>query len=304
MSEDFSPFQTAQKESHCGPCSLSYGLFILGINATQTEVAKASGASLWTRYRKGLNESLLKKAANHYGVTLVEVLEAHKEKGGDYLKTVKSHLAKGYPVVWATYDGGHWEALLGLDEKTGRIIECDPDADEDDDPLFHKMSDAEFLKRSWCDFDEDDEDGDDDDEEPSQYYALLVTPKDARAPSFRLTNDLLLLHNRGSGEELRIMIKDIHEIVSPLPQSDGKSVSFESLEDIISENAWNWVAYDSDVESVSEVRQQYKDYIIVAQAMGLRGIPDNTKSIAGFSSVMGSLLTTFIWNDGDLEGAD
>jgi len=47
---------------HCGPCSLSSCLYILGIEATQRELAKASG-SPYKIFKEGIGENKLRKAA-------------------------------------------------------------------------------------------------------------------------------------------------------------------------------------------------------------------------------------------------
>ena len=52
--------------SHCGPCSLSYCLHVLGIDADQHEVARASGLSYWKRYKRGQDEQDIQRAARAY----------------------------------------------------------------------------------------------------------------------------------------------------------------------------------------------------------------------------------------------
>ena len=122
MAADLAPMQVPQMPSYCGPSSLSTCLYILGIEATQRDLARAAGVQhriFWA----GTDEKQNRKAAAKYGVRSEFLAINDKRKGKLFAGRLRRHLRKGCrPCCWSRA----W-AMGGGD----RLIE-----DEDDEKFI------------------------------------------------------------------------------------------------------------------------------------------------------------------------
>ena len=128
MSDDtFSPLNQPQENyANCGPTSLSYCLFTLfGEDIDQDDVASSlySGPKKWYKTTEGgFDQDELSNAAGRFNARteFLQVLggENNFEK---FNKPLVAHLKTGNPAMLSIYDGGHWVAILGYEEKNGNI---------------------------------------------------------------------------------------------------------------------------------------------------------------------------------------
>ncbi len=295
MTDDCTFFTQAQSPSHCGPCSLSYCLHVLGVDADQHEVARASGLSYWKRYKRGQDETDIRRAAASYR-TECQFLEGfRKSKGAAFADRLRQHLIKGFPAILLVKDFEHWVALIGYLEETDTFIVNDPNLRQ---PIFSRWSEKGLLNNSWNEADPVRHD------EPSQHFAILLNRKDHKGPRWKISDDFLKLCETGSGETAAGMTRDLVEIVKracggryPVRGGEKLSQVLDRYEETIVRNAFHWVGGRHRI-SVGDVHRQFRDYRIIADAAGLR-IRRNA-DVAAIVAQLTSLMTTFIWKEGRL----
>lgn len=294
---DSTLFTQAQSPSHCGPCSLSYCLHVLGIDATQHDLAKASGLSYWMRHQVGHDEEDIRIAAAKYKAQCRFLSIQDKSKGARFAARLRQHLARGLPAILLVRNFAHWVAVLAWVEESDTFIIDDPNVRS---PLFNHWSERTLLINGW------NEPGEEAGEyaEPAQYFAILVSRKDRKKPRWRLTPDFLKLCEEGSGDNAVSMTRDLLEIAKRA--SNGASLGrggrelarvLDDYEEVIVRNACYWVAGRHQI-TMADVRRQYRDYRVIAEAAGLR-VPHRADH-ASIVAQMSSLMTTFIWNGGAL----
>jgi hypothetical protein len=295
MTDDCTLFTQPQSPSHCGPCSLSYCLHVLGIDADQHEVARASGLSYWERYRRGQDERDIKRAAASYGAECQFIPEHRKHGGEPFADRVRQHLMRGLPAIVLIKDFEHWVAAIGHIQETDTFIINDPNLRQ---PLFSRWSEKGLLLNAWNEADEDKHN------EPSQYFAILLGRKDGKGPRWRITDEFLKLCETGSGETAVGMTQDLQEIVKrachgnpPIRGGERLSDMLDRYEETIVRSAFHWVGGHHRI-SIGDVRRQFRDYRVIADAAGLR--VRKSADIAAIVAQLTSLMTTFIWKEGRL----
>ena len=295
MIDECTLFTQSQSPSHCGPCSLSYCLHVLGIDADQHEVARASGLSYWGRYKRGHDETDIRRAASSYRIDCQFMPESRKHAGEEFSDRLRQHLTKGLPALLLVKDFEHWVGLIGHIRETDTFIINDPNLRQ---PLFSRWSEKGLLINAWNEADADKHG------EPSQYFAILVDRKDEKGPRWRITDEFLKLCETGSGETAVGMTQDLREIAkrachgrTPIRGGEPLSEMLARHEETIVRSAYHWVGGRHRI-SMADVRRQFRDYRVIADAAGLR-IRRNADD-AAIVAQLTSLMTTFIWKEGRL----
>ena len=289
MSEDFSALTIPQLWSHCAPTSLSYCLFMLGVEAGQREIARAAGVP-YRVFRDGLDEKEVQKAANHFRTTARFLLEADKRKGAPFAARLRRHLVQGHPAMLLVGDFGHWIAVLGAEESGGFII-ADPD---DADRAFSSWTERTLLENGWNDGEDEDE-GDDD---RPQYFAILLKRRDGRSSRWRLTKDWMRLVERGSEETLTELADDMVDVarrVGGIVAGRGGielAAVLQEYEEMIPDQVEHWI--EAEV-SRKDLRDLYRDFRVTADSLRLR-VPRNLDRCA-LVAQMSVLLTTWAWTE-------
>jgi hypothetical protein len=295
MAEYCTLFSQPQSPSHCGPCSLSYCLHILGVDADQHEVARASGLSWWMRYKRGQDERDLQRAAEVYRIRCRFLAVTRKERGYAFADRLRKHLQRGLPAILLVKDFEHWVAVLGYFPESDTFIIDDPNVRQ---PLFSRWSEKALLINGWNEADPVKHG------EPSQYFALLLSRKDNAPPRWRITPDFLRLCETGSGETAVAMTQDLVEIVRracngryPVRGGEPLTAMLDRHEETIVQSAFHWVEGQRRL-TLGDVRRQFRDYRIIAEAAGLR--VRRNADVAAIVAQMASLMTSFIWKEGRL----
>lgn len=295
MIDECTLFTQSQSPSHCGPCSLSYCLHVLGIDADQHEVARASGLSWWQRYKRGQDERDIRRAASNYRVDCQFVPEWRKHGGEQFSDRLRQHLVRGLPAILLVKDFEHWVALIGHVAETDTFIVNDPNLRQ---PLFSRWSEKGLLINAWNEADEDVHD------EPSQYFAILFNRKDGKGPRWRITDEFLKLCETGSGETAVSMTQDLREIAKRACHGRPPIRGGEPLADVLARHeeaivgsAYHWVGGRHRI-TMADVRRQFRDYRVIADAAGLR--IRKRADTAAIVAQLTSLMTTFIWKEGRL----
>lgn len=295
MTDACTLFTQPQSPSHCGPCSLSYCLHVLGIDADQHEVARASGLSYWKRYKRGQDEQDIQRAARAYRAQCQFHSAFKKQAGRAFAARLRQHLSKGLPAILLVKDFEHWVALIGYFPETDTFIIDDPNLRQ---PIFSRWSEKALLGNGWNKADAHKHD------EPSQYFAILVNRRDGHGPRWRINEPFLRLCETGSGETAVNMTQDLIEIVRracngrhPVRGGEPLGTMLDRYEETIVRSAFHWVGGNHRI-SVGDVRRQFRDYRIIAEAAGLR-VRRNADH-AAIVAQLTSLMTTFIWKEGRL----
>jgi hypothetical protein len=295
MKDDCTLFTQAQSPSHCGPCSLSYCLHVLGVDADQHEVARASGLSYWGRYKRGHDETDIRRAAARYRAECQFIPVHRKHEGETFSDRLRQHVAKGLPAILLVKDFEHWVAVIGHIGETDTFIVNDPNLSQ---PIFSRWSEKGLLNHAWNEADPEKH------REPSQYFAILLNRKDAKSPRWRITDEFLKLCETGSGESAPGMTQDLVEMVKRacngrLPTRGGDLLCdlLDCHEETVVRSAFHWVGGRNRI-SVGDVRRQYRDYRVIAEAAGLR--IRRRANTAAIVAQLTSLMTTFIWKEGRL----
>ncbi len=291
MSEEvFSPWnQMQEKEANCGPTSMAYCLFTLfGEDIDQNDVASSlySGPRKWYKERvAGFEQDELKNAAGKFKAK-AEFLQVCGEKNFEEFNTrLVAHLKTGNPAMLSIYDGGHWVAVIGYEERKRKAIYYVNDPEQAGDEVFDQWTKAgveeEFDKKHGKD----------------DYFAILLSRKDGKAPVFPLSEDLKNLLTDGSYDTLTGMTEDLGKIAKAATK-DGRTDSYltdhlmchkKTILGVI-EELLDWDSTESDFDEMSAF---YDDYITVARASRIKTSKDADMVL--LTAYMTSLLTTCAW---------
>ncbi len=263
-----------QLEGHCGPCSLSTCLYILGIEAKQRDLAKAAGAPV-SVYKHGIDEKRIRRAAAAYGAKAQFLLVVQKHKGESFKNRLLRHLEKGLPAILCVWDFSHWIAVIGYLREKDKFIIVDP---RDDKSIFSRYSKNYLMQIAW------NENKDENIGEPSQYFAILLSRKDGNPPRWRVTESWLRLCERGSEDTAVNMANDLIEIArraAPNWRNGGSGYYMtqvlDQYEDLVIDTVNHWVG--NEKVSKQDVRTFYEDYKVIAASTAIR-LPRNTDHMA------------------------
>jgi len=295
MSEEFSPFAVMQEPGHCGPCSLASCLFMLGIEATQRDVAWTAGKP-YKVFKEGLDEKELAHAAKKYAAMTEQILIPCRDEGHVFLRNVLGHLTGAGPAILLVNDFEHWVAVVGYLERKSQFVIYDPKADK---PFF-RWGHARLLREAWCESD--------DRREPSQYFAILIRRKDGTKPVWRITEPWMRIHNRGSACTAGTIATDLERLISnaryPSPRRPKSHRATRTLAMVLRKYRnqvihaiLTWGEGSPDRE-IRDLRSLYSDYITCADACSLT-FPDNTDH-AAFVAGLTALLSAYWWG-GEME---
>ncbi|MCA1810149.1 MAG: hypothetical protein LC725_12005 [Lentisphaerae bacterium] len=288
MSAELAPMQVPQMPSYCGPSCLSTCLYILGIEATQRDLARAAGVQrriFWA----GTDEKQNRKAAARYRVRSEFLHINVKDNGRLFAGRLRRHLRKGLPAMLLVKDLRHWVSVLGCieDDEDEKFIIVDPN---DHERIFSRWTENTLIKRAWNEYRPDDEE---DDTEEDQYFAILLSRKDGAPARWAVSEAWLRLYERGTADTATNMANDLYEMVlrsapAGTPEETGVYLAdvLEQYKDMVIETIDHWVA-DPQV-TTSELKNLYRDYKTVAAATSLR-LPlgsDHTEMLAQISAIM------------------
>ena len=265
-SELFAPLCQLQLPSHCGPCSLSACLFILGTTATQRQLARAAGRPMRV-FAHGIDEGGLRRAAEAYGVCSEFLMVAERRRGREFATRLRRHLAAGNPAIMLVDHFEHWVAVIGYLKKRHRFIIVDP---KDETSVSRLWSEQALIRRGW------NGNGAPSSTEPDQFFAILLARADGEPPRWRVSEAWLRLCERGSDDTADGMANDLAE-VARLASPDRDAISdgpylaelIEEYREPILESIVHW-AQGNGVRDRGDLRTFFNDYQIVASATGIR----------------------------------
>lgn len=285
----FAPLCQLQLPSHCGPCSLSGCLFILGISANQRQLAAAAGRPV-SAFIHGVDEVGLRRAARTFGVTSEFVLSNEHSKGKDFASRLRVHLRQGNPAILLSKDFEHWVAAIGYLAMQRKFIIVDP---KEKHAVFFRWSEARLLQNAWnvasepglC--------------EPSQYFAILLSRRDGQPPKWKITESWLRLCERGSADTAEGMANDLAEIAA-LSSPDDRDVEqglylaefLEENEELILDGITHWASGNGD-RTRGDLRTLYRDYTTVASSSGIRLAPDADR--VSLVAQLTAILSSYWW---------
>ena len=264
--ETFAPLCQLQLPSHCGPCSLSSCLFILGTTATQRQLARAAGRPMRV-FAHGIDEQGLRRAAETYGVASEFLLVEERHRGRQFATRLRRHLNLGNPAIMLVDHFEHWVAVIGYLRHRHRFIVVDP---KDEDSVSRLWSEQTLIRRGWnavaaqgsC--------------EPNQFFAILLARADGEPARWQVSEAWLRLCERGSDDTADRMANDLTEVArlaSPGRDaiSDGPYLAelIEEYRDRILDSIIHW-AKGSGERDRGDLRAFSRDYQIVASATGIR----------------------------------
>ena len=278
----FSLLVQEQLPSHCAPTSLSACLAVLGIDASQREIARAAGKP-FAIYDAGLDEHEIKKAAVAFGARCTFLLETDRRQGPSFAEKLRSHLRRGLPAVVVVWDFAHWVSCLCYLDDKDKFVVMDP---TDNDAAFRRRSERKFLAEAW--------NNSDDDEEPSQFFAILVERADGRPAKWKVSRAYLDLCAKGSANTADQMAKDLREVARRAGGS-GDDVPLESVLEQHREGIVDAVDYWTAQTKIkkAELRELLEDFEVVAAAAGLR-IPSDANHAAVVAQ-MTTIVATYAW---------
>lgn len=285
----FAPVCQLQLPSHCGPCSLSACLFILGISATQRQLAKAAGRPV-SAFVDGVDEQGLHRAARAFGVTSEFVLIGKRDRGKVFARRLRKHLRAGNPAILLCRDLQHWVGVIGYLWRQRRFIVVDP---KEKNAVFFRWSEATLLRHAWNRSPEDS------DEEPDQYFAILLRLRNGRPPKWHITESWLRLCERGSADTAENMARDLAEIAA-LASPDEKNVEegptladiLTVLEDPILDSITHW-ASGHEAITRTDLRLFYQDYTTIASSTGIRVAPDT--NLFKLAAQLTAIMCSYWW---------
>lgn len=125
-----------QTPSYCGPSSLRMVLAYSGVNASEKEIAKASGA----RKKIGTSAKGLVKAAKRYGFSA-------RVKDNAKISDIQDCLSKGIPPIvnWFSTDEGHYSVVTRVERR--HIFLNDPEK------ARKRKIGLRTFENCWFDFD-------------------------------------------------------------------------------------------------------------------------------------------------------
>lgn len=200
--ELFAPLCQLQLPSHCGPCSLSACLFVLGITATQRQLAKAAGRPMRV-FAHGVDEKGLRRAAETYGVASEFLLVGERRRGREFATRLRRHLILGNPVIMLVGNFEHWVAVIAYLKDRRRFIVVDP---QDERSVYRLWSEETLIRSGW------NVDGASGPPEPDQFFAILLSRADAGSARWRISEAWLRLCERGADDTAEGMANDLAEV--------------------------------------------------------------------------------------------
>lgn len=285
----FAPLCELQLPSHCGPCSLSACLFILGISATQRQLAAAAGKPV-SIFIHGVDEQGLRRAARKFGVRSEFVLIDDRSQGKAFTRRLRSHLRQGNPAILLSNDFEHWVAVIAYLVPQRKFIIVDP---KEKRAVFSRWSETTLLRRAW------NEAKGEDSYEPSQYFAILLSRKDGQPPKWKISEAWLRLCERGSVDTAENMANHLAEIAA-LASPSTKNIEegpylaefLQQYEDTILGSILYWANGNGDCTR-SELRTFYRDYMTVASSSGIRIAPNADKVL--LVAQITAILSAYWW---------
>lgn len=285
----FAPLCQLQLPSHCGPCSLSACLFILGISATQRQLAAAAGKPV-SVFTHGIDEKGLKRAARAFKVRSEFVLFDDRSRGKEFARRLRVHLRQGNPAILLSRNFEHWVAAIGYLSIQRKFIIVDP---KEKDAVFFRWSEYSLIRNAWNVAEGRDS------EEPDQYFAILLSRRDGQPPRWRLSESWLRLCERGSADTAEGMANDLAEMAA-LASPDEREIEegpylaefLESHEDLIIGSITHWAGGNGD-RTPFDLRTFYRDYTTVASSSGIRIAPDADTTL--LTAQFTSLLCSYWW---------
>lgn len=285
----FAPLCELQLPSHCGPCSLSGCLFILGISATQRQLAAAAGRPV-SVFVHGVDEQGLRRAARAFGVKSEFVLRREQGQGQEFARRLRLHLRHGNPAILLCKDFDHWVALIGYLPQQGKFIIVDP---KEKHTVFFRWSETRLLQHAW------NEAGGPDSYEPSQYFAILLSRRDGEPPRWKITEAWLRLCERGSADTAEGMANDLTEIAMLSSPDDQDIEEGPYLAEFLAEHEepilagiTHW-ASGTGSRTRGDLRTLYRDYTTVASSSGIRLAP-HANHVSLVAQVT-AILTSYWW---------
>ncbi len=284
----------SQLPGHCGPCSLSSCLYILGIEATQRELAKASG-SPYKIFKEGISEHKIRQAASAYGVKSKYLMISDKGKGELFVKKLLTHLRKGLPAILCCQDFAHWVAVIGHIDENEKYIIIDPN---DKKGTFSHYSET-FLKNiAWNDSKTKGDGGKD----SSQYFAILLEREDGKGAQWRVSDTWIRLCQKGSEDTADNMANDLIEIARrSSPEGNGigsgkkgglyMTQILDRYEELIVDAVSHWAA--SEKVTKNDLKSFFEDYKVVAASTAIK-LPKAADHAALVAQIT-TLLTTYAW---------
>jgi hypothetical protein len=282
----FAPLCELQLPSHCGPCSLSGCLFILGISATQRQLAAAAGRPV-SVFIHGVDERGLRRAARAFGVKSEFVLSREQSQGKEFARRLRVHLRHGNPAILLSKDFDHWIAVIGYLPQQRKFILVDP---KEKHMVFFRWSETRLVRDAWNEASESDS------YEPSQYFAILLSRRDGEPPRWKVTESWLRLCERGSADTAEGMANDLAEIAT-LSSPDDQDIEeglylaefLEANEELILDGITHWASGNGD-RTRGDLRTLYRDYTTVASSSGIRIAPnaDRVSLVAQLTAILSS----------------
>lgn len=288
----FAPLCELQLPSHCGPCSLSACLFILGIGATQRQLAAAAGrpVSVFTR---GIDERGLRRAARAFKVRSEFIQYDDRGRGREFARLLRLHLRQGNPAILLSWHFEHWVAVIGYLARQRKYIIVDP---KDKNAVFSRWSEARLIRSAW------NVAGEPESYEPDQYFAILLSRRDGQPPKWRLSESWLRLCERGSADTAEGMANDLAEmavLASPnerqIEEGPYLTEFLEEHEELIIGSITHWAGGNGD-RTRGDLRTFYRDYTTVASSSGIRIAPDADTTL--LVAHLTALLCSYWWGAG------
>ncbi len=285
----FAPLCELQLPSHCGPCSLSACLFILGISATQRQLAIAAGRPV-SVFTHGVDEQGLRRAARAFGVRSEFVQYEDRSRGLEFARRLRAHLRKGNPAILLSKDFEHWVAVIGYLSRQRKFIIVDP---KEKHSVFFRWSERSLIRNAWNVAKGKDL------HEPDQYFAILLSRRDGEPPKWRVSEAWLRLCERGSADTAEGMANDLTEmavLASPnerqIEEGPYLAEFLEKNEDLIIGSITHWAGGNGE-RTLSDLRTFYRDYTTVASSSGIRIATDSDTTL--LVAQLTALLCSYWW---------
>lgn len=285
----FAPLCELQLPSHCGPCSLSACLFILGISATQRQLAAAAGRPV-SVFTHGVDEKGLRRAARAFGVRSEFVQFEDRSRGPEFARRLRAHLRKGNPAILLSKDFEHWVALIGYLSRQRKFIIVDP---KEKQSVFFRWSERSLIRNAWNVAQGRDS------YEPDQYFAILLSRRDGVPPRWRVSEAWLRLCERGSADTAENMANDLAEmavLASPnereIEEGPYLAEFLEKNEETIIGSIVHWAGGNGE-RTLSDLKTFYRDYTTVASSSGIRIATDSDTTL--LTAQITALLCSYWW---------
>jgi hypothetical protein len=264
-------------------------LFVLGIPATQRQLAAAAGRPV-SAFIHGVDEVGLRRAAKAFGVKSEFVFSEEQSKGKEFARRLRTHLRHGNPAILLSRHFEHWVAVIGYLAKQRKFIIVDP---KEKHAVFFRWSEARLLRNAWNVADRADS------YEPSQYFAILLSRRDGEPPRWKLSEAWLRLCERGSADTAEGMANDLAEIAA-LSSPEDRDIEeghylaefLEENEELILAGITHWASGNGD-RTRGDLRTLYRDYTTVASSSGIRLAPDADR--VSLVTQLTAILCSYWW---------